>query len=96
MEHQQVTADRFLRRPEVEALTGLARATIYQQMATGRFPRPVRIGRRAVGWPQSVIDNWIEERKAEAGFGAGTLSPMARNTDPARPEVASGPGAACG
>ena len=72
MEHQPVTADRFLRRPEVEALTGLARATIYQQMATGRFPRPVRIGRRAVGWAQSAINSWIEARKAEAGTDTGT------------------------
>ena len=52
-----------------QALTGLARATIYQQMATGRFPRPVKVGKRAVAWPKSAINDWIEERKAEAGFG---------------------------
>ncbi len=69
MQNHQVAIDRLLRRPDVEALTGLARATIYQQMATGRFPRPVKVGKRAVAWPKSAINDWIEERKAEAGFG---------------------------
>lgn len=64
--------DRLLRRPEVESLTGLSRAGIYQKMAQGQFPRPVRIGRRSVAWPLSVIDEWIEARKAEAGIDAGT------------------------
>ena len=41
-------------------------------MAQGQFPRPINIGRRAVAWPLSVIDEWIEARKAEAGIDAGT------------------------
>ncbi len=74
MQQYQTTIDRLLRRPEVEILTGLARATIYQRMATGHFPRPVKIGRRAVAWPNSVIDEWIEARKAESGIGTGSGS----------------------
>lgn len=68
---QQTATDRLLRRPEVQTLTGLARATIYRDMAIGRFPRPVKLGKRSVAWPKSVIDEWIEARKAEAGFGSG-------------------------
>ena len=55
MSEYSVAIDRLLRRPEVEALTGLARATIYQKMAAGHFPRPVKIGIRAVAWPLPVI-----------------------------------------
>ena len=62
--------DTLLRRPDVETLTGLSRAWIYAAMARGEFPRPLRIGKRAVAWPKSAIDDWIEERKGEAGFGA--------------------------
>ena len=64
--------DKLIRRPEVQAMTGMSRAAIYQKMATGQFPRPINIGRRAVAWPLSVIDEWIEARKAEAGIDAGT------------------------
>ena len=61
--------DSLLRRPAVEALTGLSRAWIYAAMSRGDFPRPVKIGRRAVAWPKSLIDEWIEARKAESGIG---------------------------
>ena len=72
MENHQVAIDRLLRRPEVEELTGLARATLYQKMAMGHFPRPVKLGARAVAWPLSVITEWIESRKRECDSRAGT------------------------
>ena len=37
-----------LRRPAVEAMTGLSRSTIYAMMAEGEFPRPLKLGKRAV------------------------------------------------
>ena len=64
--------DSLLRRPDVEALTGFSRAWIYAAMLRSDFPRPIKIGRRAVAWPKSAIDEWIEARKAEAGIGVGS------------------------
>jgi len=58
--------DRLLRRSAVEELTGLPKSTLYRRVAEGSFPRPIRLGRRAVAWPQSAIVEWIEARKAEA------------------------------
>lgn len=58
--HQQL--DRMLRRPEVEQITARSRSAIYEGMANGTFPKPVKIGARAVAWPESVIRNWIAER----------------------------------
>ena len=55
--------ERILRRREVEALTGLSRSTIYAQMAEGTFPKPVRLGKRAVGWTDSTIEEWVESRE---------------------------------
>lgn len=54
--------DRMLRRKEVEQITGRSRSAIYEAMAAGTFPKPVKIGARAVAWPESVIRNWIAER----------------------------------
>lgn len=48
----------LLRRPEVERQTGLSRSTIYEKMEAGTFPRPRRIGRRAVAWPEAEIEAW--------------------------------------
>jgi prophage regulatory protein len=53
---------RILRRPAVEDATGLSTSTLYAMMKEGRFPRPLLIGKRAVGWPENVIHDWIESR----------------------------------
>ena len=55
---------RFLRLPEVMARTGLSRSTIYVRLEQGRFPRPVSLGGRAVGWIDSEIDEWMSDRVA--------------------------------
>jgi len=54
--------DRILRRQDVEAQIGLSRSTIYQAIADGEFPKPIRIGKRAVGWRQSTVNEWLAER----------------------------------
>jgi prophage regulatory protein len=59
---------RILRRPEVQRRTGLSRSTIYGLMAEGLFPRPVRLGKRAVGWPDHVIAEFIQSR-SQTGEG---------------------------
>jgi prophage regulatory protein len=53
---------RFLRLPEVIARTGLSRSTIYVRIEQGRFPRPVSLGARAVGWIEEEVDDWMGER----------------------------------
>lgn len=62
---------RFLRLPEVMARTGLSRSTIYVRLAQGRFPRPVSLGGRAVGWIESEIEQWCRQRIAESRSDAG-------------------------
>ncbi len=59
---------RFLRLPEVMERTGLSRSTIYVRLAAGRFPRPVALGGRAVGWIEAEIEEWVAERIAESRF----------------------------
>lgn len=58
-------AETILRRPAVQSATGLSRSTIYAMMAAGRFPKPIPLGLRAVGWAESEINAWLEARKAE-------------------------------
>lgn len=53
-----------LRLPKVLQATALSRSTVYAMMADGRFPKPVKLGERAVGWPEAEIDAWLESRKA--------------------------------
>lgn len=50
----------LLRRTEVEARTGLSRATIYAWMKEGKFPHPVCLGGRRIAWRESDLDDWID------------------------------------
>ena len=63
--------DRILRRPEVERLTGLRKSTIYHLMSEGLFPRPIRLGRRAVGWRRSELTDWNIARPRGGSFAPG-------------------------
>ena len=38
---------------------------IYAMMAEGQFPRPIKLGKRAVGWFESAITRWLESRQSE-------------------------------
>ena len=51
----------ILRRPDVEAVTGLSRSTIYKWMNEGSFPKPVKLGPRAVGWREADINDWLNK-----------------------------------
>jgi len=53
---------RIVRLPEVMQHTGLARSTIYKMIAAKTFPNQIPLGTKSVGWLESDIQNWIQER----------------------------------
>ncbi len=56
---------RIIRLKEVIDSTGLARSTIYKNIAEGNFPKPVPLGNRCVGWVESEVHDWILEKIRE-------------------------------
>ena len=52
----------LLRLPTVMAKTGLSRSTIYARMSADRFPKPVSLGKRAIGWVETEVDDWVTEQ----------------------------------
>ncbi|WP_412758181.1 helix-turn-helix transcriptional regulator [Legionella bozemanae] len=54
---------RIIRLKEVENRTGLKRSTIYNRISLGTFPKQISLGGdRAIGWLDTEINNWIEQR----------------------------------
>jgi len=49
---------KIYRLPQVISLTGLSRSSIYLRISNEEFPKPVKLGRRAVGWPEDTIIAW--------------------------------------
>ena len=52
----------ILRLPTVKTRTGLSRSTIYLRIAEGRFPTPISLGGRAVGWIEAEVNEWLARR----------------------------------
>jgi len=72
------TAQKFLRRREVQEIVGLKRTAIYDRIAAGQFPRPVQLGsRRSVAWVEAEIIEWQRDRVAERD---GARSPRRRRS----------------
>ncbi|MBS7327180.1 MAG: AlpA family phage regulatory protein [Oxalobacter sp.] len=53
--------NRLLREPEVRHITGKSHFSIWTDPD---FPKPIKIGKRAVAWLQSDLDDWLN-RQAE-------------------------------
>ena len=47
---------------DVKAITALSRSAIYALMAESRFPKPIRIGNRAVRWVEQEVLDFIASR----------------------------------
>jgi prophage regulatory protein len=56
---------RLLRCSEVEVRCGICRASIYDKMEKGNFPRSVEVTGRTVAWVEAEVGAWIASRIAE-------------------------------
>jgi prophage regulatory protein len=62
---EAMTRDRFLRQSEVLEKIGFGESMLNELIAGGTFPKPARIGSRAVRWSENEIDAWISSRLAD-------------------------------
>ena len=53
---------RLLTLREVTGMTALSRSAIYARMAESRFPKPTRVGTRAVRWVEQEVLDFIASR----------------------------------
>ena len=53
---------RLLTLRDVIAATALSRSAVYAMMAESRFPKPIRIGSRAVRWVEQEVLDFIVSR----------------------------------
>ena len=61
-------SESILRLPEVQTRTGLSRSSIYEKLSQNppQFPEPISLGKRAIGFVESEINEWIAERISQS------------------------------
>lgn len=56
--------DMLIKLPEVCRQTGFGKSAIYEMIAAGTFPQPIKLG-CASRWSQLEIQGWITKQKAD-------------------------------
>lgn len=59
-------AQRFLRRAAVQDITGLPTSTLYDLIAKGEFPAPIKLSARTVAWLEPEVIDWQRAKIAAA------------------------------
>lgn len=54
--------ERIMRAKEVVEVTGLSRTTIWRMEKAGQFPNRVSLGVGSVGWRESEVERWLDQR----------------------------------
>ena len=49
-----------IRRNEVLKLVPISVSGLYQKISDGHFPKPIKLGLRAVGWKKSEVLKYLE------------------------------------
>ena len=79
-EHPNAAAmPRLLTLRDVTAATALSRSAVYALMAESRFPKPIRIGTRAVRWVEQEVLDFIASRRRPNQRGAHAHRPPGRS-----------------
>jgi prophage regulatory protein len=68
----EITTIKVLRLPEVLSRTGLSRSCIYDKMSLASprydssFPKSFKLGASSVGWSETAINTWLQQRMSNA------------------------------
>ena len=52
---------RFIKLKEVLTMTGVSRSYVYQCIAEGRFPKPIKLGGSSL-WLLDEVVSWMEDK----------------------------------
>lgn len=82
-----------LRITGVKARVGLGRSSIYERLNPSSqqydptFPRPFSLGRRAKGWLESEVDEWVHAQAAKRSAISQTGKHTVPPAEPSRAEA---------
>jgi prophage regulatory protein len=69
-------SERILDLAAVQAMVPKSRTTLWRDIRAHRFPMPISLGGRRIGWLEREIIEWIKAQPRAAGYG-GASAPLA-------------------
>jgi len=61
----EIIMQKIYRLKNVIEVTGMSRSTIYRLMDQDKFPKPMKLSERIIGFLEEDIDQWIQDRYQE-------------------------------
>ncbi len=61
----EIIMQKIYRLKNVIEVTGMSRSTIYRLMDQDKFPKPIKLSQRIIGFLEEDIDQWIQNRYQE-------------------------------
>ena len=61
----EIIMQKIYRLKNVIEVTGMSRSTIYRLMDQDKFPKPIKLTQRIIGFLEEDIDQWIQNRYQE-------------------------------
>lgn len=58
----QATCNNLLTISQVCKKVNRSRCTLWKWVKKGTFPKPIKIGKRTLGWKEVDFDQWLEEQ----------------------------------
>lgn len=58
------TEQKILRAVDVARLVGFSTVTLWRLRKMGKFPNPIKLTSRTVGWRRSDVEDWLAARPA--------------------------------
>lgn len=56
-------SEKILRMNELKKIIGVSSCTIWRWRKQNKFPRPIKLGERLIGWRESEINEWLANKK---------------------------------
>lgn len=73
-QHTSVPQHAITRRPQVRKRLNVADGTLSTMIEDGDFVKPIRLGRRSIGFITAEVDAWFEARMAERNQNSGSAA----------------------
>lgn len=54
--------DRVLRTKQVCEIINISPVTLWRYRRDGQFPKPIQLGDRIIGWKESVVMEWLDQK----------------------------------
>ncbi len=59
---QPLPAEGYIRAKALAPMMGIAVVTLWRWAATGKFPKPVKLGARATAWKAEDVRRWMASK----------------------------------